>query len=63
MFFKSGFQQRQGNERIYDNYRDVDIPKKIKLTIVDSLEVEIAYPSQRLGCFLAKDRLENAAEL
>ena len=45
MFFKSGFQQRQGNERVYDNYRDVDIPKKIKLIIVESLEIEIAYPS------------------
>ena len=37
MFFKVGSQARAGNERRYDNYRDLDIPKKIKLQIVDSL--------------------------
>lgn len=54
MFFKSGYQQRRGNERFYDNYRDVDIPKKVKLHIVESLQVDIAYPSKRLASFLPK---------
>lgn len=54
MFFKSGYQQRRGNERFYDNYRDVDIPKKVKLHIVESLQVDIAYPSRRLSSFLPR---------
>ena len=45
---------RKGSERIYENYRDEDIPKKIKLTIVENLTVDIKYPSKRLNSFLAK---------
>lgn len=54
MFFKSGYQQRKGSERFYDNYRDIDIPKKVKLQIVDSVRIDINYPSKRLACFLPK---------
>lgn len=58
MFFKSGNYLRKGIERVYDNYRDVDIPKKIKLTIVEKLHIDIAYPSKRLFSFLAKSASE-----
>ena len=44
LFFKSGIQSRN-NERTYENYRDVDIPKRIKLTIVENLRIDITYPS------------------
>ena len=54
LFFKIGSQSRRGNERRYENYRDVDIPKKLKLQIVESLVVDIAYPSKRLESFLPK---------
>ena len=54
MFFKSGYMQRKGSERVYENYHDIDIPKKIKLTIVEKLHIDIAYPSKRLCSFLAK---------
>lgn len=56
MFLKSGVNQRLGYERSFVNYRDVDIPKKVKLTIVEKLEIDIAYPSERLAGFLAKDQ-------
>lgn len=49
---------RKGSERIYDNYRDEDIPKKIKLTIVENLTVHIKYPSKTLNSFLAKSDCE-----
>ena len=52
MFFKIGSQSRHGNERRYENYRDLDIPKKLKLQIVESLKVDISYPSKRLQSFL-----------
>ena len=53
MFFKKGFQSMR-KEKVFENYRDIDIPKKIKVTIVENLEVNITYPSPRLASFLAK---------
>lgn len=54
LFFKIGYQYRWSKERHFDNYRDVDIPKKIKFTIVENLVVDIKYPGKRLDPFLAK---------
>ena len=47
--------------RIYENYRDEDIPKKIQVRIVENLVIDIKYPSQRLNSFLAKSQSFNVA--
>ena len=58
LFFKKGFKYHTGDDRQFENYKDVDIPKKIKLNIVENLIVDIRYPGKRLDPFLARSTEE-----
>ena len=48
---------KNSNDRPYMNYKDEDIPKRLKLTFVEELQVIITYPSQRLNPFLPKKHI------